>query len=102
MQNIRTRTIDGLRKGAFVLVLLLLAANARMAFAHGGFEHVRGTVTKISSQSVTVETTDKKIVEVAINSKTAYARDDKKVAVSDLKVGDRVVIACKGENKKLV
>jgi hypothetical protein len=30
-----------------------------VAFAHGGGEHVRGVVTKVSAQSVTVQTADK-------------------------------------------
>jgi len=97
----RIRSIDGLRKGAFVLALFLLLVNVRTAFAHGGAEHVMGTVSKVSAQSVTVETTDKKVVEVGLNSKTTYTRNDKKVAPSDMKVGDRVMIEAKEVNEKL-
>ena len=101
-QSMRIRSIDGLRKGAFVLALFLLLVNVRTAFAHGGAEHVMGTVSTVSAQSVTVETKDKKVVEVGLNSKTTYTRNDKKVAPSDVKVGDRVMIEAKEVNEKLV
>lgn len=101
-KSMRIRSIDGLRKGAFVLALFLLLANVRTAFAHGGAEHVMGTVSKVSAQSVTVDTTDKKVVEVGLTAKTKYTRNDKKVAASDMKVGDRVMIEAKEVNEKLV
>ena len=101
-QNMRIRSIDGLRKGAFALALFLLLANGPTAFAHGGAEHVMGTISQVSAQSVTVETKDKKVVEVGLNAKTAYTRNDKKVAASDMKVGDRVMIEAKEVNEKLV
>jgi hypothetical protein len=101
-KSIRVRSIDGFKKGAFVLALSLLLANAPEVFAHGGAEHVMGKVTKVSAQSVTVETTDKKVVEVGLNSKTTYTRNDKKVPASDLKIGERVMIEAKEVNEKLV
>jgi hypothetical protein len=101
-KNVCIRSIEGLRKGAFVLALFLLLANVRTAFAHGGAQHVMGTATNVSAQSITVETTDKKVVEVGLNSKTKYTRNAKKVAQGDVKVGDRVMIEAKEVNEKLV
>ena len=100
-QSMRIR-IDGFRKGAFVLALFLLLASVQSAFAHGGAEHVMGTVSKVSAQSVTVHTTDNKNVQVGLNAKTAYTRDKKKVAATDMKVGDRVMIEAKEVDEKLV
>jgi hypothetical protein len=40
-----------------------------MARAHGGEEHVTGTLTKISDTSVTVKTTAGKTVEVGFDAK---------------------------------
>ena len=74
------------------VLLLALAIAPVIAFAHGGLEHVRGTVTKVSDQSVTVTTTAGKTVEVLLVAATTYARADKPMQKSDLKVGDRVVI----------
>jgi Domain of unknown function (DUF5666) len=73
-------------------LLLALALTPAIAFAHGGLEHVRGTVAKISDQSVTVTTTAGKTVEVLLDAKTTYAKADKPIQKSDLQVGDRVVI----------
>ena len=102
MQKSMRIRIDGLRKGAVVLAFFLLLASIQTAFGHDGAEHVMGTVSKVSAQSVTVNTTDKKVVQVGLNAKTAYTRDDKKVAASDMKVGDRVMIEAKEVNEKLV
>jgi hypothetical protein len=74
------------------VLLLALALTPAIAFAHGGLEHVRGTVAKISDQSVTVTTTAGKTVEVLLDAKTTYAKADKPIQKSDLQVGDRVVI----------
>src|ERR1700689_3724416 len=84
------------------LPAVLVAVSVTVAPAHGGFEHVMGTFSKISAQSVTVTTAAKKAVEVGINAKTTYTRGDKKVAASDMKVGDRVVIDATEVNEVLV
>jgi hypothetical protein len=84
------------------LPALLVAVSVTAALAHGGFEHVQGTVSKISAQTVTVTTAAKKSVEVGINAKTTYTRGDKTVAASDMKVGDRVVIDATEVNEALV
>ena len=102
MQKSMRIRIDGFRKGAASLALFLLLASIQMAFGHGGMEHVMGTVSKVSDQSVTVETAAKKTIEVSLNSKTKYTRNDKNAGASDLKVGDRVMIEAKKVNEKLV
>lgn len=71
---------------------LALAFTPLLAFAHGGLEHVRGTVSRISDQSVTVTTTAGKTVEVLLDAQTTYSRSEKPIQKADLKVGDRVVI----------
>src|SRR5262245_15067745 len=86
-QAIRTIT----KKAAQVAASALLLA-AAVAFAHGGFEHVIGTVTQTSAENVSVQTKDGKVVVVAVTAKTTYSRDSKAVTAGDLKVGDRVVI----------
>jgi hypothetical protein len=76
--------------------LLTLAASIVFAgtvvFAHGGNEHVRGVVTSLSAQSVTVQATDKSTKTLMLTDKTAFKRAGKPAQLSDLKVGDRVVI----------
>ena len=72
--------------------IALAIAFAALALAHGGFEHVMGTVSKISDSSVTVTTAAGKSVDVALDAKTTYARATQALQRTDLKVGDRVVI----------
>jgi hypothetical protein len=73
---------------AMTIGLVILPA----AFAHGGLEHVRGTVAKVAGQSVTVTTTAGKTVEVLLDAQTTFARAGQSILKTDLKVGDRVVI----------
>ena len=49
-------------------VSLILAGT--VVFAHGGNEHVRGIVTQIASQSVTVQTTSKVTRTLTLSNKT--------------------------------
>ncbi|MGP0070354.1 MAG: DUF5666 domain-containing protein [Bryobacteraceae bacterium] len=85
--NIITRRI-----ALIALVLTPIIATPMIALAHGGLEHVRGTIAKVSDQSVTVTTIAGKTVEVLLDAQTTYARADKPIQKADLKVGDRVVI----------
>jgi len=81
---------------------LLLTLCAGAAFAHGGLEHVKGTITKISDAALTINTTDGKTVEVAVNAKTTYSRDGKVIRMLELKAGDRVVIHAEKTDGKLI
>ena len=73
------------------------------ALAHGNYQHVMGTVTKVSPDSVTVRTTANDTVEVAISPETKFSKADSAVTAQDLRVGDRVVIhATKTNDGKLV
>jgi len=83
----------------FAIVSLMLPA---IAAAHGGEEHVTGTVTKISDTSVTVKTTAGKTVEVGFDAKTTYTRAKQPIQKADIKAGDRIVIHAAEVNEKLV
>ena len=50
-----------------------------IAFAHGGLEHVRGTVAKVSDQSITVTTAAGKTVEVLLDDEDHLRRADKPI-----------------------
>jgi len=71
----------------------MLALTAGVMFAHGDKKHVMGTLEKITADSVVVRQADGKSVEVKLVDKTMYVtREGKAAKVSDLAVGDRVVI----------
>jgi len=71
---------------------LLFLSSSILLRAHGGMIHVMGTVTAVTDHSVTVETTDKKSVEVFLTDTTTYMDGSKPSSKNELKVGDRVVI----------
>jgi hypothetical protein len=75
-----------------VVALVLGLTAGTPAFAHGNNAHVRGVVTQVSAQSITVQLADKTTKTLTVNAKTTFARAGKAAAVTDVKVGDRVVI----------
>src|SRR5665213_3320743 len=88
---------------AAILAIMSLALLPTIATAHGGEEHVIGTVTKISDTSITVKTAAGKSVEVGFDAKmTTYERAKQPIQKTDIKVGDRVVIHAMEMNEKLV
>ena len=80
-----------MKRRSLLLGLLLICASA-LLHAHGGMIHVMGTVTGLSDHSATVETTDKKNVEVQLTDSTAFLNGSQTATRKDLKIGDRVVI----------
>jgi hypothetical protein len=80
-------------KRQIVALSVLIALMACVAFAHGDKKHVMGTLEKINADSVVVKQPDGKSVEVKLAPGTMYvSRDGKAGKLSDLAVGDRVVI----------
>jgi hypothetical protein len=101
--SIPSITITRLKLHIALLAVLALGLLPAIVSAHGGEEHVVGTVTKVSDTSVTVKTTPGKIVEVGFDAKTTtYTRAKTPTQKSDGKVGDRIVIHAIEVNEKLV
>ena len=76
------------RSSALLLAALIVAP---FAIAHGGFDHVMGTVVKVEKNTLTVKTA-KGDVAVKLDSKTEYTKDEHKAAMSDLTPGLRVIV----------
>jgi hypothetical protein len=74
------------------LIASFVVAVGPAVFAHGGNDHVRGVITQVSAQSVTVETAGKTTKTLTLSAKTTFDQGGKPAHLSDLKVGDRVVI----------
>jgi hypothetical protein len=96
---------EALMKDRLLVLMLLLGLAGGFALAHGTKVHVRGTVEKISADSLQVKTPDGKTVEVKLVASTVYllhstekaaqasdANADKPAKMADLAVGDLVVI----------
>jgi hypothetical protein len=89
---------------------LLLVIGGGRTVAHGNKVHIRGTLEKTSADSLLVKTPDGKTVEVKLAASTVYVShvneknasqqvgvrrlgdEDKPAKLSDLAVGDLVVI----------
>src|SRR4051794_22619275 len=80
-----------LKNGAVLRLCFLLLIFSVQLIAHGGFEHVVGTVVKMENNVLTVKTA-KGNVEVRLNEKTEITRNDQKAEAADLKPGTRVVV----------
>ncbi len=74
------------------LVLASVLLTAGLAFAHGDNDHVRGVVTAITPQSITIQTQSKTSVTLAMTDQTVFEKSGAAAHVGDLMVGDRVVI----------
>jgi hypothetical protein len=72
-------------------IIITNAAVAAMALAHGGFDHVMGTVAKLENNVLTVKTA-KGNVDVKLDAKTEITNGNHKAAMVDLKTGLRVVV----------
>jgi hypothetical protein len=91
--NLKVTTIPTrVSAGAIALALAVtLFVLALPVFAHGGFDHVIGTVVKVANNILTVKTT-KGNVDVKLDDKTELTKNDQKALVTDLKPGVRVVV----------
>ena len=99
----KTNTIITRLKRRFaILAIMVMALMPAIASAHGGEEHVIGTVTKVSDTAVSVKTTAGKTVNVGFDAKAICTRGDQAIRKTDIKVGDRVVIHAEEVNEKLV
>jgi hypothetical protein len=72
-------------------ILAIVLTLAPAAFAHGGFDHVIGTVVQVSNNVLTVKTT-KGNVDVKLDEKTEISKGDQKAVTADLKPGLRVIV----------
>lgn len=73
------------------LSVVVLALAATTVFAHGGVEHLVGTVVKVADNVLTVKTA-KGNVDVKLDGKTELTKSDRKAKLGDLTTGARVVV----------
>jgi hypothetical protein len=87
------------------ILALLTVLFAGAGLAHGSKVHLRGTIEKVNADSIVIKTQENKSVEVKLNASTVYVlhvmdksakpsdpSQDKPAKVSDLALGDFVVI----------
>jgi len=59
----------------------------------GRFQGVRGTITAIAGNQLSLKTADGKAVTVNLTSDTQYRKDRQPAALADFKIGDTVMVA---------
>ena len=74
----------------WIAALALLAASASLA--HGGQEHVMGTVVSADATSIVVKTAKGAQTSIQLDDKTKVERGGKAAKTSDLTAGERVVV----------
>lgn len=79
-------------KNKLAVLISLAMLTIGLAFAHGGAEHVMGTVVKVSTDTIEVKTAKGETKQIMIDSKTSFTKAGAKIQSSDLKEGDRVVV----------
>jgi len=79
-----------MKKTSFALTCTLLLTT--FAAAHGGMEHVMGTVAEVTNHSISVKATDGSTQVVQFDQETKFLKGESPAVVSDVHVGDRVVI----------
>lgn len=84
-----------------VAVISLMLIWSAIVVAHGDQQHVMGTVTKIETGSISVQTTAGEVKVVMILPTTKFLKGTTAVTQQDVKVGDRVVIHAKPEGNAL-
>jgi len=99
--NTQYMNVAKLRIQVAILAILSALLLPGIAAAHNGEQHVIGVVVKVSDASITVKTTAGKLVEVAFNAKTTYARAKQPILKTDIKPGDRIVIHAVEVKEKL-
>lgn len=80
------------------LVLFALALVAWPVSAHEEFRII-GTLTRVQDTQIDVRTRDSKTIAVKLDKQTVVTRDKKKVAVTQLKSGQSVVVDALGDDE---
>jgi hypothetical protein len=79
---------------------LFLALAAAPSLAHGG-PHLKGTVSAIGSDQITVKSGDGQESQAQITPQTRFLRGKAPGRLEDLRQGDRVVVHARRQGKAL-
>ena len=82
-----------------ILICTLLVGT--LAFAHGGMEHVLGTVTAVTDHSLSVKTRDGAVKTMEFDGETKFVKGDAAATVKDVQVGSRVAIHAHNHDNSL-
>ena len=75
-----------------MMLAMLLGLASSPAFAHGGGAHLKGTISGLTADRITVKAADGHKVEAAITEQTLFVQGHTACKREDLKQGDRVIV----------
>ena len=81
------------------LFLAALAVSATFVYAHGDATHITGTITAIEGDHIQIKDQAGKTVLVMLQKNTKFLKSDKPSTKAELKVGTRVLIDAKMDEK---
>ena len=87
---------------ALVLTFASLGSFSTFAYAHGGYEHVMGTVQSVGANVISVKQTNGRTMDVRLDAKTTFTRGPEFLQKNDVKTGDRVVVEASKHDSYLV
>jgi Domain of unknown function (DUF5666) len=82
---------------ALICILII----STQTFAHGGMEHVLGTVTAVADHSISVRARDGAIKTVEFDGETKFVKGDAAATIKDVQVGSRVAIHAHNHDNSL-
>src|SRR5687767_12057847 len=87
------------RRLTMLVLAVVVTLGADRLLAH---ENVRviGSITKHKNSTIDVTNKDSKTLSIRLDKQTEITRDKKKVDVSELKVGQSVVVDAYGDNER--
>jgi hypothetical protein len=83
----------------FASIVCLVTLSAAFALAHGDATHLTGTITAIEGDHIQLKDQAGKTVVVMLQQTTKYLKSKEPAARADLKVGTRVLIDAKMDEK---
>ncbi len=85
---------EKMKRTSLILIQLLICTLllSSVTFAHGGMEHVLGTVTAMTDHSLSVKTREGATKTVEFDSETKFVKGEAPATIKDVQVGSRVVI----------
>jgi len=82
-----------------VVLLATFVLSATFVYAHGGADHLTGTITAIEGDHIQIKDQAGKSVMVMLGKTTKYLKSEKASTKAELKVGTRVLIDAKMDEK---
>jgi hypothetical protein len=79
--------------------MITLSMTAALGYAHGDATHLTGTITTIEGDHIQIKDQAGKPVIVMIQKTTKFIKSDKPSSKAELKVGTRVLIDAKMDEK---